>query len=148
MRDKERYQTEMENYRERIRANQVINDVVPIQQQFPHLNMEGDAKHGTGRDFRDENESNSSKSESVGGEDDDDDDDYENFSDAEASLAVNAGGVESGNINAGGYAASTAGDFQVVQADEKGCEESEGSLGIVPGEQKQPQHHNTITSMT
>jgi len=139
---------EMENYRERLRANQVINDAVPIQQQCPHLNMEGDAKDGRGRELRDENETNSSKSESVEGEEDDDDDNYENFSDAEASLAANGGGVESGNINVGGYAASPAGDFQVVQADEKGCEESEGSLGTVPGEQKQSQHHNTITSMT
>lgn len=35
MKDKERYRVEMEAYRERLKAAQVVSDAVPLQQRYP-----------------------------------------------------------------------------------------------------------------
>ncbi|GAV67683.1 HMG_box domain-containing protein/ARID domain-containing protein [Cephalotus follicularis] len=40
LKDKERYRTEMEDYRERLRTGQVISDAVPLQQRFPDADMD------------------------------------------------------------------------------------------------------------
>ncbi|KAF5452130.1 hypothetical protein F2P56_027162 [Juglans regia] len=39
VRDKERYRAEMEDYRERLRSDQVISDAVPLQQRLPPYKM-------------------------------------------------------------------------------------------------------------
>ncbi|XP_021745861.1 high mobility group B protein 15-like isoform X2 [Chenopodium quinoa] len=157
IKDKERYRTEMEDYKERLRTNQVISGAIPIQQRFPDLGLEMeevDVKDGTERDTQGspEKESDSSKSdtneeeeeeESAEEEDEDEDEDEgddddkimekedEDYSDAETSPVVGGTTVESGNAGTSetAAAAATAGDFQVVKGEEKaGCEESEGSL--------------------
>ncbi|XP_009118619.1 high mobility group B protein 15-like [Brassica rapa] len=40
MEDKERYRTEMEDYRERLRTGQLISNAVPLQQRLPEQNVE------------------------------------------------------------------------------------------------------------
>ncbi|KAE8668090.1 High mobility group B protein 15 [Hibiscus syriacus] len=40
LKDKERYRIEMEDYRERLRAGQVISDAVPLQQRLPEPDVE------------------------------------------------------------------------------------------------------------
>ncbi|KAI9114921.1 hypothetical protein K1719_013934 [Acacia pycnantha] len=39
LKDKERYQAEMENYREKLKTGQDIGDVVPLQEQIPNKDM-------------------------------------------------------------------------------------------------------------
>ncbi|XP_021749149.1 high mobility group B protein 15-like isoform X2 [Chenopodium quinoa] len=157
IKDKERYRTEMEDYKERLRTNQVISGTIPIQQRFPDLGLEMeevDVKDGTERDTQGspDKESDSSKSETDEEEeeeeesveeededenegDDDDDNDKimekedEDYSDAETIPVVGGTTVESGNAGTSETETATAGEFQVVKAEEKaGCEESEGSL--------------------
>ncbi|KMT14857.1 hypothetical protein BVRB_3g065800 [Beta vulgaris subsp. vulgaris] len=150
--DKERYQMEMEDYKERQKVNQVISDAIPIQQRFPDVDVEmmevNAKKEGTERNAPEtpDNESDSSKSEESEEDEDEDEDeddemiekDDENFSDAETSpLLVGLGGttVESGNagtFETSAAAAAAVGEFQVevVKGDEEttGYEESDGSL--------------------
>ena len=39
MKDKERYRVEMEQYRESLKAAQVISDAVPLQQRYPEADV-------------------------------------------------------------------------------------------------------------
>ncbi|KAH9611887.1 hypothetical protein KSS87_003369 [Heliosperma pusillum] len=135
--DKERYRVEMEDYREKLRESQVISDAVPLRQRFPFFNIEmagADMKDGAQTNFSETQEFDSDSSKSETEEDNDMmpvKDDDESFSDTETSHAV---GIESGNAE----------DFQIVQEDEKGFEESEvsfGDDGHVPGETKQDSPH-------
>ncbi|KAL5542609.1 hypothetical protein UlMin_010319 [Ulmus minor] len=71
VKDKERYRSEMENYRENLRAGQIISEAMPLQQRFPDpdVNMaEADTKpnEAEGRDWPDtsDNESTPTKSDS------------------------------------------------------------------------------------
>lgn len=72
VKDKERYRIEMEDYRERLKAGQVISDAVPLQQRFPEVNpsmVESDAKieetepRDSPQTPDESNESNSSKTD-------------------------------------------------------------------------------------
>ncbi|CAB4261470.1 unnamed protein product [Prunus armeniaca] len=75
VKDKERYRIEMEDYRERLKAGQVISDAVPLQQRFPEANtcntsmVESDAKieetepRDSPQTPDESNESNSSKTD-------------------------------------------------------------------------------------
>lgn len=40
MEDKERYRTEMEDYREKLRTGQLISNAVPLQQRLPEQNVD------------------------------------------------------------------------------------------------------------
>lgn len=69
VRDKERYRIEMDDYRKRLKTGQVVNDVLPIQQQPPGIDInmiDGDENIDTEcGDFPQtpENESSSGKSD-------------------------------------------------------------------------------------
>lgn len=43
MEDKERYRTEMEDYREKLKTGQLISNAVPLQQRLPELNIMAEA---------------------------------------------------------------------------------------------------------
>lgn len=40
MKDKERYKTEMESYREKLKMDQVISDAMPLQQRLPEADTD------------------------------------------------------------------------------------------------------------
>lgn len=172
VKDKERYRVEMEDYKERLKAHQVISDAIPIQQRFPVFDVEmveANTKNGTERESP-ENESNFSKSDTGEEEEEEEDEDEyddeitekddEDFSDAETMPVAGDATVESGNAGtsetSAAVATAVAGDFQVVTGEEKSVEEeSEGSLedgSIRRRETKQDsapdvQHDDFITSI-
>lgn len=93
IKDKERYRMEMEDYRERLRENQVISDAVPIQQRFPDLDVdmvEVDVKDGSAS-ARDSLQLQTPEDDYSKSETEEDEDDDDNFSDTDTSPAV---GVE------------------------------------------------------
>ncbi|KAK9288775.1 hypothetical protein L1049_017239 [Liquidambar formosana] len=128
MKDKERYRIEMEDYRERLRAGQIISDAVPIQQRLPELDvnmMEADAKIETGGDSPQTpgNESSSGKSDSEDNKTTEKDLDMEAYPGGEV-------GVESSNVDMGTSAEEEA--FELRKRVEKPGDESKEVLGDIP----------------
>lgn len=76
--DKERYKTEMESYRERMKSGQVVSDAVPLQQRLPELDLDKtDEMEGVNSPVTLEDESGSDESDA---EDDREDSDPEEAS--------------------------------------------------------------------